>query len=57
MSRAERVSRASPSGAIIGGARAQADAAKGEPPADAEEFERETGKFEKYFSEKPGRGS
>ncbi|MBS0334231.1 MAG: ferredoxin, partial [Proteobacteria bacterium] len=22
-----------------------------------EEFERETGKFEKYFSEKPGRGS
>jgi ferredoxin len=30
---------------------------KGEPPADREEFERETGKFEKYFSEKPGRGS
>ena len=30
---------------------------KGEPPADAEAFERETGKFEKYFSEKPGRGS
>jgi ferredoxin len=30
---------------------------KGEPPADAEEFERETGKLEKYFSEKPGRGS
>src|ERR1700751_373014 len=27
---------------------------KGEPPADREEFERETGKFEKYFSEKPG---
>jgi ferredoxin len=30
---------------------------KGEAPADAEAFERETGKFEKYFSEKPGRGS
>jgi ferredoxin len=30
---------------------------KGEPPADKEEYERETGKFEKYFSEKPGRGS
>ena len=30
---------------------------KGEPPADREEYERETGKFEKYFSEKPGRGS
>jgi ferredoxin len=30
---------------------------KGEPPADREEFEREEGKFEKYFSEKPGRGS
>jgi len=30
---------------------------KGEPPADAEAFERETGKFEKYFSEKPGKGS
>ena len=30
---------------------------KGEPPADAEDFERETGKLEKYFSEKPGRGS
>ena len=30
---------------------------KGEPPADREAFERETGKFEKYFSEKPGRGS
>ena len=25
--------------------------------AAAEAFERETGKFEKYFSEKPGRGS
>ena len=30
---------------------------KGEPPSDAEAFERETGKLEKYFSEKPGRGS
>ncbi len=30
---------------------------KGQPPADAEAFERETGKFEKYFSEKPGKGS
>ena len=30
---------------------------KGTPPADAEKFERETGKFEKYFSEKPGKGS
>jgi ferredoxin len=30
---------------------------KGEAPADAEDFERETGKLEKYFSEKPGRGS
>ena len=30
---------------------------KGEAPADAEAFEREEGKFEKYFSEKPGRGS
>jgi ferredoxin len=28
---------------------------KGTPPADREEFERETGKFEKYFSEKPGK--
>jgi ferredoxin len=27
---------------------------KGEPPEDREEYERETGKFEKYFSEKPG---
>ncbi len=26
-------------------------------PPDAEQFERETGKFEKYFSEKPGKGS
>jgi ferredoxin len=30
---------------------------KGEPPADAEAMEKETGKFEKYFSEKPGKGS
>ena len=30
---------------------------KGEAPADAEAFERETGKLEKYFSEKPGHGS
>ena len=30
---------------------------KGDPPDDATQFERETGKFEKYFSEKPGRGS
>ena len=29
---------------------------KGVPPADAESFEREEGKFEKYFSEKPGDG-
>ena len=25
--------------------------------SDAEKFERETGKFEKYFSEKPGGGN
>ena len=30
---------------------------KGEAPADAAQFERETGKFEKYFSEAPGKGS
>ena len=30
---------------------------KGVPPADREQYERETGKFEKYFSEKPGKGS
>ena len=30
---------------------------KGVPPADAADFERETGKFEKYFSDKPGKGS
>ncbi len=29
---------------------------KGTPPADREDFEREAGKFEKYFSEKPGDG-
>ncbi len=29
----------------------------GTPPEDAEAFERETGKFEKYFSDKPGKGS
>jgi ferredoxin len=26
-------------------------------PVDAEKFETETGKFEKYFSEKPGKGT
>ena len=30
---------------------------KGVPPADGEAFQHETGKFEKYFSDKPGRGS
>jgi len=30
---------------------------KGSPPDDAEKFESETGKFEKYFSEKPGPGT
>ena len=30
---------------------------KGEQPSDAKQFERETGKFEKYFSPKPGSGS
>ncbi|MHC3128024.1 ferredoxin [Brevundimonas sp. GN22] len=30
---------------------------KGTPPADREQFERETGKYEKYFSPKPGKGS
>jgi ferredoxin len=30
---------------------------KGEPPEDRTDFERETDKFEKYFSEKPGQGS
>jgi ferredoxin len=30
---------------------------KGEPPADADEHKDEKGKFEKFFSEKPGSGS
>jgi ferredoxin len=30
---------------------------KGTPPSDAEQYERETGKLAKYFSEKPGSGS
>jgi ferredoxin len=30
---------------------------KGEPPADRAEYERETGKFEKYFNPAPGTGS
>ncbi len=30
---------------------------KGEPPADADEFREVEGKFEKYFSEKPGTGA
>ena len=30
---------------------------KGEPPADADNFKDETGKFEKYFSDKPGEGT
>ncbi len=30
---------------------------KGTPPADSAEFEQETGKYEKYFSDKPGSGS
>ena len=30
---------------------------KGTPPDDREKFESETGKFEKYFSEKPGQGN
>ena len=29
---------------------------KGEPPADSKEFEGVAGKFEKYFSTKPGQG-
>ena len=28
----------------------------GTPPADAEKFQDETGKFEKYFDENPGKG-
>ena len=27
---------------------------KGEPPADADDFTEETGKFDKYFSQEPG---
>jgi ferredoxin len=30
---------------------------KGEPPADADNFKDEAGKFEKYFSDKPGEGT
>ena len=30
---------------------------KGVPPADADDFERETDKFDRYFSDKPGKGS
>lgn len=30
---------------------------KGTPPADSKAFEKEEGKFEKYFSAKPGTGS
>ena len=30
---------------------------KGEPPADADTYKDETGKFEKYFTENPGVGS
>jgi ferredoxin len=30
---------------------------KGEAPADREKYSGEEGKFEKYFSEKPGQGS
>ncbi len=30
---------------------------KGEPPADADTYKDETGKFEKYFSDNPGTGS
>jgi ferredoxin len=30
---------------------------KGEPPADSDDFKDEKGKFEKYFSPKPGQGS
>ena len=30
---------------------------KGEPPVDADDFTDETGKFEKYFSDKPGAGA
>ena len=30
---------------------------KGEPPGDADAMAKETGKLEKYFSDKPGEGS
>jgi ferredoxin len=30
---------------------------KGTPPADAEQFKGEAGKYEKYFSANPGQGS
>jgi ferredoxin len=30
---------------------------KGEPPADAKDFDQVQGKFETYFSDKPGSGS
>ena len=30
---------------------------KGEPPADADNYREESGKYEKYFSDKPGEGS
>jgi ferredoxin len=30
---------------------------KGDPPEDRDDFAKETGKFEKYFSEKPGEGN
>ena len=30
---------------------------KGEPPADADDFKDEQGKFKKYFSENPGEGT
>ncbi len=29
---------------------------KGEPPADSEEYKDMAGKFDKFFSEKPGKG-
>lgn len=29
----------------------------GDVPADADKYESETGKFEKYFSERPGKGN
>lgn len=30
---------------------------KGAPPADADDYKDMTGKFEKYFSDKPGKGT